>query len=544
MSDYQQLKEKFDQLLIVDGQYAKSKWRTHDGMELRRQVDNAYIPEFHNLDEKIWALRFSTELRPKCVACGNLTRLKKNKFNDTCSASCAKLNPATAEKTRLTMQKKYGVDFPTQSKEVRKKIEQAYMDKFGVRVSSMAPEVTKKRKATNIEKYGIANVLMLPEIRKKSLINAASEESCEKRGTSLRKTYANFGDDLTEKRWKKYSELSLPSLLEEIAQRDKVIPLEEINWQGRKNDYRWKHLTCGREFTSRLHGNMFYACTYCKPRSIPQTKIKAILDDLGIQYKENDRTQITPYEIDLWIPSHNLGIEVNGAYWHHDETSALPLQSKTNLVEETNAQLLHFWDFEIEEKLPIIESIIKSKLGLLDRKIPARKCTLVEVTAAEAKMFFEANHLSGYAVAKFAFGLVFQNELVALGSFSKNRFSKEEANELVRFAVLKNVHVQGGLSKIIKAYKKQDDRLLISFADRRISTGKGYKSIGFTQASVTSPNYFYKRNNERISRQKAMKHKLPDLLGEKFNIEKTELENMTQNGWIKCSDAGNYKFVL
>ena len=86
--------------------------------------------------------------------------------------------------------------------------------------------------------------------------------------------------------------------------------------------------------------------------------------------------------------------------------------------------------------------------------------------------------------------------------------------------MLKNVHVQGGLSKIIKAYKKQDDRLLISFADRRISTGKGYKSIGFTQASVTSPNYFYTSNfcycYKKVFQNHELKKPLPQIAGNGF----------------------------
>lgn len=544
MSDYQQLKEKFDQLLIVDGQYNKSKWNTFEGKALRQKVDEASIPEFNNLDEKIWALRFSTEIRPKCVVCGNQTRLKKNKFNDTCSASCAKLNPATAEKTRLTMQEKYGVDFPSQSKDVRKKIEQACMDKYGVRVSSMAPEVIAKNKATTLQKYGVTTVFNIPEVREKALSLAASDESCKKRSESLKAAYANFGDELAEKRWKKYAEESLPLVLKDIEHRDKVVPLEQINWQGRKKEYKWRHLTCGREFDSHLYSDMFYACPHCKPRSKPQAKIKAILDKLGVFYRENDRTQIKPYEIDFWIPDHNLGIEVNGVYWHHDDTTSLPLLKKTELVEETGAQLLHFWDFEINEKLSIIESILKSKLNLLDRKIYARKCTLVEVTNQEAQIFFQSNHLAGYAPAKINLGLVHDGELVALGSFSKNRFSKEDANELVRFAVLKNTHVQGGLSKIIRRFKLGDSKPLISFADRRISKGRGYRQIKFVESSITSPNYFYEGYGMRIPRYKAMKHKLPALLGLAFDANKTELENMASAGWIKCSDAGNYRFVL
>ena len=594
MSDYQQLKEKFDQLLIVDGQYNKSKWNTFEGKALRQKVDEASIPEFNNLDEKIWALRFSTEIRPKCVVCGNQTRLKKNKFNDTCSASCAKLNPATAEKTRLTMQEEYGVDFPSQSKDVRKKIEQACMDKYGVRVSSMAPEVTEKRKATNIEKYGVANVLFRPDVREKTLELAASVKSRIKRSETLKKTHKEFGEEIQDARKKtcleKYGvehplqnsevmekinatnleKYGVKSVLSHGETREKIakeklkkyeiheLPLKltkiltEVNtelidekiWLGHLHHYNWKHLTCGREFTSDLNDGKFPECPHCKPRSKPQAKIKAILDKLGVFYRENDRTQIKPYEIDFWIPDHNLGIEVNGVYWHHDDTTSLPLLKKTELVEETGAQLLHFWDFEINEKLSIIESILKSKLNLLDRKIYARKCTLVEVTNQEAQIFFQSNHLAGYAPAKINLGLVHDGELVALGSFSKNRFSKEDANELVRFAVLKNTHVQGGLSKIISRFKLDHQKPLISFADRRISNGRGYRQIKFIESAITSPNYFYEGYGIRISRQKAMKHKLPNLLGSAFDVTKTELENMSNAGWVKCSDAGNYRFVL
>lgn len=594
MPKYQQFKERFDALLIVNGQYEKSKWITLEGKKLRAEIDLADFQEFSKLNEKIWALRFSTESRPKCVVCGNHTTLKGNKFNDTCGAKCAKLNPATAEKTRLTMQERYGTDFPSQSKEVRAKIEQACMDKFGVRVSSMAPEVIAKNKATHLERYGVTSAFSVPATREKALIGAASPESCQKRIDTLNKTFEAFGDKITASRkktclekfgvehplqnaavmkkvsatnlekygvehifstgkireriadenLKRYEINDLPSRLDKILSAVNTELVGEKIWRGHLHVYKWKHLTCGKEFTSDLNDGKLPQCPNCKPRSKPQAKIKEILDSLNITYKENDRSKIKPYEIDFWLPEHDLGIEVNGVYWHHDGTSALPLLTKTNLVEAQGGQLLHFWDFEINEKLPIIRSIVKSKLGLLENKIYARKCEVVEIPFSEAREFLNKNHLCGYTTAKTHIGLVFENALVAVGTFSKNRFAKEDSNELVRFAILRNHHVVGGLSKVVTHFKRLDSKLLISFADRRISTGRAYKSAGFEDITKTSPNYFYQKNKDRVSRQKAMKHKLPLLLGEVFDINKTELVNMTENGWVKCSDVGNFKFSI
>ena len=57
-----------------------------------------------------------------------------------------------------------------------------------------------------------------------------------------------------------------------------------------------------------------------------------------------------------------------------------------------------------------------------------------------------------------------------------------------------------------------------------------------------APNYFYFKSGKKLSRQQAMKHKLQRLLGDVFNPELSELENMILAGWIKCADSGNLKF--
>jgi hypothetical protein len=55
-----------------------------------------------------------------------------------------------------------------------------------------------------------------------------------------------------------------------------------------------------------------------KRLSKPEIKIRDLLLEIGVVFKRNDREQIQPLELDFYIPSHSLAIEINGIY-HHSE---------------------------------------------------------------------------------------------------------------------------------------------------------------------------------------------------------------------------------
>ena len=175
-------------------------------------------------------------------------------------------------------------------------------------------------------------------------------------------------------------------------------------------------------------------------------------------------------------------------------------------------------------------------------RIAARKCVVREISSKESREFLSYWHLSGAANASLHLGIYHHDLLVGVGTFAKNRFSRDGSYEIIRFACA-GVTVIGGLSKIIKfAREKINFAKLVSFADRRISVGDSYNKIGWQLYHVTAPNYFYFKSGKKLSRQQAMKHKLQRLLGDVFNPELSELENMILAGWIKCADSGNLKF--
>lgn len=144
--------------------------------------------------------------------------------------------------------------------------------------------------------------------------------------------------------------------------------------------------------------------------------------------------------------------------------------------------------------------VISGRLNaLLGRYIPvhARKCVLTRVDKPTAKAFLENNHLLGYASARYAIGLLYQEELVALTCFSNPRKiirmgKAYRSAELIRYACKCNYLVSGGLSKMIRAYLRNvvpDD--LVTYTDSDYAFGSGFERLGFQFVKDLAPNSFY-----------------------------------------------------
>lgn len=150
-------------------------------------------------------------------------------------------------------------------------------------------------------------------------------------------------------------------------------------------------------------------------------------------------------------------------------------------------KLLRFLDCEYFDRSEIIQSMVKHALNLTERKIPARKCELREISIGEAREFFEKSHLNGNASAKVRYGLFYQGELVHSMTFSPHRYqskqksesSTNETFELIRCASKPNVLVQGGFQKILSHFKKTHPGVSVeSYVDLNISDGNAYRKAG------------------------------------------------------------------
>lgn len=267
----------------------------------------------------------------------------------------------------------------------------------------------------------------------------------------------------------------------------------------------------------------------------------------SLDFRTNCRNIINPYEIDFVIG--NLCIEYDGLMFHSDGLGYPGNNGKRfkDKLIPPGYELLTIFENEFldENKKKIWFSIIKNKLNLNKTRIYARKCEIRSVSTKDAKSFCEDNHIQGYAKSSIKIGLYYDGELVSIMTFSKPRFNKNIEYELIRFCSKKGTNVIGGGSKLLKEFERSyKPSSLISYANKRWSSGGVYEKLGFTYNGDTPNNYFYFKVNENIllTRNQCQKHKLNHLLAN-YDSSLTEESNMFNNGYRKIYDYGNKKYV-
>jgi hypothetical protein len=217
--------------------------------------------------------------------------------------------------------------------------------------------------------------------------------------------------------------------------------------------------------------------------------------------------------------------------------------NKTNECADNNIELFHIFENEFLDrtKKEIWLSMILSKLGRTN-KIHARKCTVRLISSEESKEFLTKNHMQGSSKSNIRLGLFYEEALVQVMTF---RTHEKYEWEIARLASLINYTIVGGASKLLNYFKKNySPNSILSFANRRWSSGNLYEKLGFKFIADTPPNYFYFRVNENIlyPREKFQKHKLRGIL-DSFDESRTEIENMLDNGYRIIYDSGNKKYV-
>ncbi len=210
--------------------------------------------------------------------------------------------------------------------------------------------------------------------------------------------------------------------------------------------------------------------------------------------------------------------------------------------------LIHLWEDIWSLNKRGVLSRAKSFLGL-NQTLHARKAVLIETDSVTAAKFFNNTHLQGFVKAKYYYGLIVNNELIAMASFSSLRPMKLKgatytSAELVRFASRDGYTITGGLSKLIKHFLKvKQPNDLMSYADRDWSLGKGYEQMGFELTAITAPSYLYVASD---SLKRYFPHRLPKTILSSFELQK-ELnleEYLAKNGFKKVFNTGNLKYHL
>ena len=313
---------------------------------------------------------------------------------------------------------------------------------------------------------------------------------------------------------------------------------------------------CDEWFVKSYAGNMWNVvkptghmkCSMHGGHSNIEEPIKEFLEEFNLQWK-TDRRILDGKEIDFYVPSHKIGIEVNGIYWHSEDGGKYRTyhKEKTDLAESKGIQLIHLREDLIIHHWPKVRSMLMAKFGLIEKKIYARKCEIVKLTSKESRDFLNATHISGDVPASIRYGLVFNNELIAVMTFGKSRYDKNVQYELYRYSQQLETIVIGGFSKLLKHFLREyDNPSLVSYAHRDFSIGKVYEANGFVYSHNTHPEHLwfhqsdpYKLYNTRAIREIVLKN-------QKYDPSISIVDNAKNMKYNRIYNSGSrvYYFVI
>ena len=265
------------------------------------------------------------------------------KMKDSLSNRSPFEKEAQKNNRRITCIKKYGVDNNFKLPETRHQIKQTLLKKYGVDHASKITGMNERIRETNLLKYGVSNPLHTDENKAKAK-KAISENQSEIR--DKRRIKAGIAPDAI-------NILNDKSLFEElITSRGALLAANELG-VGLTTIYR----------TMDVHAIKAEGST-----SLAERALASSIEAMGVEVVRNSRSIISPMEIDIYIPSHNLAIEFNGLYWHSSvHVDKNYHRNKYERCRDAGIRLLMISEDEWNERSDIVISKIRNILGQSER---------------------------------------------------------------------------------------------------------------------------------------------------------------------------------
>ena len=246
------------------------------------------------------------------------------------------------------------------------------------------------------------------------------------------------------------------------------------------------------------------------------------------------------YELDVYIPELNLGIEFNGAYYHSElfKNKYSHYSKWLYFKYKHNIQIVAIWDFEYNN--PIKWNIWQSKLSLLLKQknnfilLNARECTIKQIPWSLAFNFLEQTHLDGSGrKTNLCYGLLFEDQLIQVLTLSRQFLGRYDKHvlEISRFATKPFFVVRGGFNKLLKyALNNINTSIytrLITYSENRYSSGKTYYKF-FKFENYIKPGFFYYNTSRK------------QIINRLYVVKNKELEK----NLIRVYDYGKQKFSM
>ena len=496
----------------------------------------------------------------------------KEKQHETIEALYGVSNIMQSDDIVTSRMQKYksetGYSHPFQNPEVKNKIAEINIERYGVEHPMQSIDIKAKYQNTILEKYGVSNVQQDSEIHQKTL-----QTTKERYGSECYLTSESGQKKVRESMLEKYgrfyvsqSEHWLEHIMLDSSKIDNFTQFKSNPKSYLVNNYNKPptlkvlahdlgvHINTAGNYVLDTGCQHLVQYVYSYMEQEVYDAIKQINSEIRVI--RNTRQVITPYEIDLYLPDYNIGIECNPTATHNssinffskDKLPTAPKyhQMKTELCEDKGIFLFHIFGYEWTHKREILISMLRNLLGQNEYRIYARNTEIRPVNSNTARAFLIQNHRQGYAPAKISLGLFVEDELVSLMTFDKMRHTigkySEDCFELVRFCSKHNTTVVGAASKLFSHFLAEyNPKEIISFSDRAHTRGNLYRKLGFTEITRSTPNYVWVRlsNDMAYHRMNAQTQNIKNFLhDDNIDLSKSESEIMVEHGFAKVYDSG------
>jgi len=337
-----------------------------------------------------------------------------------------------------------------------------------------------------------------------------------------------------------------------ICKTNEIFPVDVNFYKSAVSNILFKCNKCGNEFVKKWKDKSYgFSCTECNIKSKTETHFADYISSIyNEEVIRNDREQIKPYELDIYLPTKKIAFEYCGGIWHSTKYNSDKLRhrNKYELCEKKGIRLVTIFEDEWVDKTDICKSRIKNLLNIINKKIYARLCEVKQISNSDALKFCNNYHIQGKGSISEAYGLFHEESLVSVMTFSKPSVSKNGGRdyewEMSRFCSINDIVVVGGANKLLSCFSdKHKGEQIVSFCDLRWGNGKVYEHLGFEYKYRTRPNYYYIGPHTKWKRKHRFnytKQRLITLFNEDKNLTEEEIAN--KQGLYRIYDCGHLKF--
>ena len=249
------------------------------------------------------------------------------------------------------------------------------------------------------------------------------------------------------------------------------------------------------------------------------------------------------FELDIFIPDLKIAIEFNGLYWHSERVVDINYhKNKSDRCRDNGIKLIHVWEDDWKFKNQRIKDWLNVLLNPNKKyKIYGRNCVVNYISQEKAKAIIDVYHIQGYCQSSICIGLFYKDNLIGCCTFIKK---DDTSYYLNRYVIEPDYNVIGGFSKIIKHFIKHYNGDLYTFADLSWvdKYNNVYLSNNFYPDKELKPDYSYIFDKRRKHKFSFRHEHLKKILGEKYNPDKTEHENCSNNGIYRIYDCGKIRY--